>query len=104
MESQKLIDANDKSVSAVLDKIKYTIDVFQREYKWGIRQIDQLITDLTSKFLAHYKRTHDRREVSGYPKYYLGSLVVCMKDGKRSIVDGQQRLSSLTLLLIYLNN
>jgi hypothetical protein len=29
---------------------------------------------------------------------------VSVKDGQRSIIDGQQRLTSLTLLLIYLNN
>ncbi|MGN6890831.1 GmrSD restriction endonuclease domain-containing protein, partial [Neisseria sp. P0014.S004] len=34
----------------------------------------------------------------------LGPFVVSLKDGKRSIIDGQQRLTSLTLFLIYLNN
>src|SRR5690606_26966073 len=34
----------------------------------------------------------------------LGPFVVSSKDGKRSIIDGQQRLTSLTLFLIYLHN
>jgi uncharacterized protein with ParB-like and HNH nuclease domain len=39
-----------------------------------------------------------------YNNYYLGPFVVSSKDGKRSIIDGQQRLTSLTLFLIYLHN
>lgn len=105
MEQQsKIIDANDRSVRQVLDKIKYTIDVFQREYKWERKHMDQLITDLTTKFLSNYKPSHERQEVAKYGKYYLGSVVVCLKGSERSIIDGQQRLTSLTLLLIYLNN
>ncbi len=104
MESQKIIDANDRSVREILDKVKYHIDVFQREYKWGVRQIEQLIDDITSRFLADYQNAHTREDVEKYGKYYLGSIVICSKDGKRSIIDGQQRLTSLTLLLIYLNN
>ncbi|MCC8170190.1 MAG: DUF262 domain-containing HNH endonuclease family protein [Parabacteroides sp.] len=34
----------------------------------------------------------------------MGPFVVSVKDGQRSIIDGQQRLTTLTLLLIYLNN
>jgi hypothetical protein len=34
----------------------------------------------------------------------LGSIVISQPDEKKQIVDGQQRLTSLTLLLIYLHN
>jgi uncharacterized protein with ParB-like and HNH nuclease domain len=34
----------------------------------------------------------------------MGPIVICEKGAVRSIVDGQQRLTSMTLLLIYLNN
>jgi len=102
--SSKIIDADDKSVKDVLDKVKYSIDVFQREYKWEKKHMEQLIVDLTSKFLTNYKESDERTDVGKYGKYYLGSIVLCDKDGKRSIIDGQQRLTSLTLLLIYLNN
>ena len=39
-----------------------------------------------------------------YGQYFLGSIIISGKDNDRFIVDGQQRLTSLTLLLIYLNN
>ncbi len=98
------IEAHDRSVLQVLDNQKYTVDYFQREYKWEEKHIEQLVSDLTSAFLNDYQPTHLRKEVAKYNSYYLGPFVVSVNDGKRSIIDGQQRLTSLTLLLIYLNN
>ena len=43
------------------------------------------------------------RKVSGYTDYFLGSIIIYEKDGNRFIIDGQQRLTTLTLLLIYLD-
>ncbi len=98
------IEAHDRSISEVLDDKKYTVDYFQREYKWEERHIEQLVSDLTSSFLDEYRPEHKRKDIENYNSYYLGPFVVSVKDGKRSIIDGQQRLTSLTLLLIYLNN
>ena len=47
---------------------------------------------------------HKREEVEKYPPYYLGSIIISRKGGTRSIIDGQQRLTSITLLLIHLHN
>jgi uncharacterized protein with ParB-like and HNH nuclease domain len=98
------IEANDRSILEVLDKKKYTVDYFQREYSWKQKHIDQLVTDLASAFLANYEVQHERTEVENYNTYYLGPFVLSEKDGQRSIIDGQQRLTSLTLLMIYLHN
>lgn len=98
------IEANNQSILQVLDNKKYTVDYFQREYSWQQKHIEQLITDLTSVFLAEYQPEHDRSEVENYNNYYLGPFVLSEKNGSRSIIDGQQRLTSLTLLMIYLNN
>ncbi|HTN69142.1 MAG: DUF262 domain-containing protein [Bacilli bacterium] len=98
------IEANDKSISDVLSDIKYTVDYFQREFKWEERHIEQLVSDLTSAFLNEYEDNHERKDVEKYNSYYLGPFVVNKKSGNRSIIDGQQRLTSITLLLIYLNN
>jgi uncharacterized protein with ParB-like and HNH nuclease domain len=70
------------------------------EYK----HIDQLITDLTTTFLQSYIPGSERSAVAGYNNYYLGPFVVSSREGTRSIIDGQQRLTSLTLFLIFLNN
>ena len=98
------IEANDRSILEVLDKKKYTVDYFQREYSWEQKHIEQLVTDLASAFLANYEATHERTEVENYNTYYLGPFVLSEKDGQRSIIDGQQRLTSLTLFMIYLHN
>ena len=98
------IEANNRSILEVLDKKKYTVDYFQREYSWEQKHIEQLVTDLASAFLANYERTHERTEVENYNTYYLGPFVLSEKDGQRSIIDGQQRLTSLTLFMIYLHN
>jgi uncharacterized protein with ParB-like and HNH nuclease domain len=98
------IDANNRTIFEVLDNKKYTVDYFQREYSWQQKHIEQLVTDLTSAFLSEYQPNHDRSEVENYNSYYLGSFVLSEKDGSRSIIDGQQRLTSLTLFIIYLNN
>lgn len=98
------IEAHDRSITEVLDDKKYTVDYFQREYKWEERHIEQLVSDLTSSFLDEYRPEHKRKDIENYNSYYLGPFVVSVKDGQRSIIDGQQRLTSLTLLLIYLNN
>lgn len=98
------IEADDRTVRDVLDRKKYTVDYFQREYKWERKHIEQLIFDLEASFSSSYKKNHERKDVANYNCYYLGPIVISAKDGKRSIIDGQQRLTSITLLLIYLNN
>lgn len=98
------IEARHRNLFDVLNAQKYTVDYFQREYSWGEKHIEELVTDLTSAFLNEYTVGDSREQGENYNNYYLGPFVVSSKDGKRSIIDGQQRLTSLTLFLIYLHN
>ena len=98
------IDADDRNIFDVLNERKYTVDYFQREYSWEQKHIEQLVTDLTSTFLDVYTEGDPRASVEHYNNYYLGPFVVSSKNGMKSIIDGQQRLTSLTLFLIYLKN
>jgi uncharacterized protein with ParB-like and HNH nuclease domain len=98
------IDADDRCVFDVLNERKYSVDYFQREYSWEQKHIEQLVTDLTSTFLDAYTEGDRRTAVQHYNNYYLGPFVISSRDGTKSIIDGQQRLTSLTLLLIFLNN
>ena len=107
--SQKLknkIEATDTSINKLLKDQKFTIDYFQREYRWQEKHIKLLIEDLTSTFLKSYKRDDKRHEVANYQNYYLGPVVFSTntENGKKSIIDGQQRITSITLFLIYLNH
>ena len=96
------IDAYAKSVNDLLNDKKYSIDYYQREYKWETKQITELLDDLEAKFLESYDAEHERIEVGHYRHYFLGSIIISNRDGKQFIIDGQQRLTSLTLLLVYL--
>lgn len=93
-----------KTVRELLKGVKYSIDYYQREYKWGEKQARELIDDLTGKFLEEYQPGHSRRQVAEYPHYFLGAIIISKKDSANYIVDGQQRLTSLSLLLILLRN
>lgn len=98
------IEAQHRNLYEVLNAQKYTVDYFQREYSWQEKHIEQLVTDLTSAFLAEYTVGDQREQGESYNNYYLGPFVVSNRNGKRSIIDGQQRLTSLTLFLIYLHH
>lgn len=100
------IEATDTSISKLLKDQKFTIDYFQREYRWHEKHIKLLVEDLTTTFLKSYKAGDRRSDVGNYQNYYLGPLVFSVnpENGKKSIIDGQQRITSITLLLIYLNH
>ena len=100
----KEIQAKTRSVRELLSDTKYGIDYYQREYKWQTKQIVELVSDLTTAFLEEYQPQHERKDVASYGHYFLGSIVISHSEEKKQIVDGQQRLTSLTLLLIYLHN
>jgi len=100
------IEATDSNINRLLKEQKFTIDYFQREYRWQEKHIKLLIDDLTSTFLKSYNPEHKPSEVAYYQSYYLGPIVFSVnpETGKKSIIDGQQRITSITLLLIYLNH
>lgn len=98
----KKIEGSPKTLKQLLLNTKYSIHYYQREYRWQRKHIEELIDDLTSEFLNYYKVNDTRQEVDNYGAYFMGSIVLAGREN--AIIDGQQRLTSLTLLLIYLNN
>ncbi len=82
---------------------KYTLPTYQREYKWTEKQFRELLTDLQDAFLQNYKPEHGRKDVGSYSEYFLGTIITTeSQDGQKSIIDGQQRLTTITLILTYL--
>ncbi len=96
------IDGKARTVRELLAGKKYSIDYYQREYKWQRKQVAELIDDLAAKFLECHEEGNERSAVEGYRHYFLGSIIISAKDGQQFLVDGQQRLTTLTLLLIFL--
>ena len=96
----KKIDGTPKSIRELFTGVKYTIHYYQREYQWQTKQIEELLSDLIEEFFEFYSDTDERSKVLDYGHYFMGSIVLTNEDN--AIIDGQQRLTSLTLLLIYL--
>jgi len=91
-----------RSVRDLLQAASFSIDEYQREYKWERKHVDELLDDLINKFQNNYAPGDETKKVAKYDDYFLGSIIVTKREGKSFLVDGQQRVTTLTLLLIYL--
>lgn len=91
-----------RTVRELLQTRTFAIDEYQREYKWDRKNLEELISDLQAKFETSYRSGDTPAAASGYGDYFLGSIIVTRRNNKSYLVDGQQRTTSLTLLLIYL--
>ncbi|SDQ01225.1 Uncharacterized conserved protein, contains ParB-like and HNH nuclease domains [Mucilaginibacter sp. OK268] len=98
----RFVEAKDRSLANILSDNRFRIDSFQREYRWQRKQIEALISDLATAFEKNYKPGDTLETYEEYGSYYMGPIVLCDDKKELSIVDGQQRLTSFTLLLIYL--
>jgi hypothetical protein len=82
------IKPDDQTVRDLFLQAFYEVPDFQREYVWGAKkEVQRLLEDLIQAFRENE------------PDYFLGSIVYFAKDGTRVLVDGQQRLTTLALLL-----
>lgn len=98
----KIVDSHVYALSDIFSK-KYRVDFYQREYVWREKQIEDLISDLSNEFLKNYKPGDKPNAVQKYDPYFMGEMVVSNADGEYdAIIDGQQRITTFTLLLIYL--
>ena len=78
-------------INVLLDNDKYIIPIYQRNYAWEDKEISLLIQDLGNAC----QKSKDN--------YYIGSLVVYKREnGDFEVIDGQQRLTTLTLIMHYL--
>lgn len=78
-------------IGELLTNDKYFIPIYQRNYSWGDEEISYLIQDLWNAYLNNENKN-----------YYIGSFVVNKKEnGDFEVIDGQQRLTTLTLIMHY---
>ena len=69
----------------------------------GKKHLEDLINDLSNAYLKCWKPEHTPEDVRAYDPYFMGEVVLSTKVNERSaIIDGQQRITTFTLLLIYL--
>ncbi|MCZ7545387.1 MAG: DUF262 domain-containing protein [Anaerolineae bacterium] len=73
----------------------YTVPNYQREFVWQPENVEKLLEDVFNEFY----RDEDE-EPSSSQEYFIGSIVVCpYHDGTFELIDGQQRLTTIFLLL-----
>ena len=84
------IQFTSKKVGELLKKGDLRIPSYQRPYKWNRKHIRNLFYDL--------------RDAMGKREYQVGSVILHENDGHLDIVDGQQRLISISLFLHLLDD
>ena len=84
------IQFTSKKVGELLKKGNLRIPSYQRPYKWNRKHIRNLFYDL--------------RDAMGKKEYQIGSVILHENDGYLDIVDGQQRLISISLFLHLLDD
>lgn len=91
----KMLTAGEQPIAKVFsDDYVFTIPGYQRPYAWTREKAGELLDDLRDAM-------NGTGDVSQLPPYFLGSIVLVKDEGSpdAEVVDGQQRLTTLTLLL-----
>ncbi|RYG71112.1 DUF4357 domain-containing protein [Lentibacillus lipolyticus] len=85
------------------DDYLFTVPSVQRPYSWTTDEAGELLDDLL-EFIDHYGINEINVNSVNEP-YFLGSIVLVKKDGPKSkVLDGQQRLTTLTILFSVLRD
>lgn len=96
------ISPDKQCVMSCLSKKSYFVDFYQREYVWSKTTVDILLRDIFYAFDISYNEHKDEElteeVLEKYNWYYLNVFITNKVNGKVYIVDGQQRLSTLTLI------
>jgi hypothetical protein len=95
------IHATEKALFKVFSNdFAFSIPAYQRPYAWTREQASELLTDLLS-FLGDGSES-----VTDANPYFLGSIVLIKSEDapESDVVDGQQRLTTLTILLSVLRS
>lgn len=83
------------SVKQLLE-MQLSISPYQRPYKWTIRNMEDLVRDISNAI-------GDAERYRTEFKYRIGTIILHKDGGRLNIVDGQQRIISLILLNLYLD-
>ena len=89
------INVNKQTVLQLLtsgQEVPFVIPEYQRPYSWSDDEICTLFDDIWGFSI-------DRTQPDGAKSYFLGCVVSYTEKGERQIIDGQQRITSLFLLL-----
>lgn len=103
------VNPEKQNINTLFSTTNYRIDFYQREYKWTGDEVKTLIDDIFYHFELSYAEHADldpseKNITAKYSWYYLNTYITNKTEGRLFVVDGQQRLTTLTLMLIALNH
>lgn len=105
------VQPDKQNIDQVFSNTVYYIDFYQRQYKWDKEPVNRLLEDVFYKFNEEDERHKNLQlpadqRVAKYSWYYLNTYVTNKDEdtGRLYVVDGQQRLTTLTLILIRLRH
>jgi len=103
------ISPDKQNIDRVFSNTAYYIDFYQRDYRWTDEPVLRLLDDMFFKFTEQYASTSDldpsqETITAHYPWYYLNTYVTNVVAGRTYVVDGQQRLTTLSLILTKLRH
>lgn len=101
------VNPEKQNIDKLFSTTNYHIDFYQREYKWKAIEVVRLIDDIFYHFEQSYEKHSDLDPSEAtitekYSWYYLNTYVTNKTDSRVFVVDGQQRLTTITLILIAL--
>lgn len=86
------IDAQVKSIEKLKDYF-FLVPDYQREYVWKADdQVEQFLTDIDNEY-------DENAEQQEQESYFIGSIIIVKNKNKYDVIDGQQRLTTITLTL-----
>lgn len=103
------ISPDKQNIDRVFSNTAYYIDFYQRDYRWTDEPVLRLLDDIFFKFKEEYARSEaldpsPETITEHYPWYYLNTYVTNVVGGRTYVVDGQQRLTTLSLILVKLRH
>ncbi len=78
------LNASATTAGALMSTSTFVIPPYQREYAWTVDEVDEFWSDLCSGLEDE--------------SYFLGLIILTDQDGAKQVVDGQQRILTMTLL------
>jgi len=113
----RLIEVEERDINYIFGKPKpYSLDVYQRDYRWSddkeYKIVTQLLIDIELRFENNIKFNKRNQSAElpnilkdveeNFKPYFLNTIMLNEQSGNIYIVDGQQRLTTILLLLIKL--
>ena len=92
--SSSSISFDIKGIASLLEQHNFRVPEYQRSYKWERKHINELYTDIYNAL--------DDKDTN---EYFVGSIVVSAgKESRLEIVDGQQRIATISILIASIAN